>query len=105
MSDYCKLCGEILTDGKCEKDHSFKKMCVNCSFCTEKDDKMYCMNEDNMNAAVEKIKSAAAEAAGGYSITNFDIKVEPLPLKKPIAKCGKWALSAEVLNMIPSMFV
>lgn len=103
----CKFCGEEITDGKCLNDHSFKKMCINCTFSSydEESDTYKCENEVNMANAVEAIKKAAMSATESYQIDTIDIKVSPLPLKRPTCKCKSWVLDESVKNELVNLFV
>ena len=102
MEKLCNLCGTPLNDnGVCENSHSFKKMCVNCSFVEFTDNGYICTNEDNMKDAKTKMVEAAQAVAGGYS---FNLEVKPLPLKRPCAKCGRWTLSKEIIDTLIDSF-
>ena len=89
----CLFCGTDLIDGKCPNfEQHLNKMCLNCASCgfeTSEDgtEKYLCMNETNMNKALEKMKDALV----GYEIE--DIKIKPLPLKDYTKKCKLWALN------------
>lgn len=98
--ELCKLCGAEMKEGVCPSGHEYKKMCINCAFCKAEGDIYSCHNGENEEDAVEKIKTAAKEAAGGYEIDNIQIKLMPLVLKKPTAKCKRWELDNEVLEEI-----
>lgn len=104
MAENCILCGTPLVDGKCTVDHSFKKMCLNCSFCKENEEgKKTCVNEDNLKVAYDKIMAAAAEASASYAVKNLEIA--PVPLKKVFSKCSHWTLSDEALEAVKNLFV
>ena len=106
MSKLCRLCGSEKSEGSCPNDHSFKKMCLNCEFAVrlEEDGDLYrCTNEENLNSAKEKMLAAATKENASYTITSFDI--EPVPLKRPTLKCGKWVLSEEVRGALEKLFV
>ena len=109
MEKYCVFCGENTVDGVCPNGHLFKKMCLNCAHMGEKttDEEgnvLVCENEDNLNAAKEKILGAATSESGGYKIKNISFELEPLPLKKPTAKCKNWVLSDAVLKQMTELF-
>ena len=107
---YCRLCGEkVELDGKCPNSHEFKKMCINCAFIgeTAADDvsekkSLVCMNEENRKEALNKMLKILEENGGGYTVKNLEI--EPVPLKKPTLKCGKWCLSEEVKEEVLALF-
>ena len=92
MAKYCIICGEPLNEeGHCPNGHEFKKMCLNCRFCGRLDkntDELVCLNEDNKKAAMDKMLELLSKEGGGYSVKKLEI--EPVPLKKPSLKCGKW---------------
>ena len=109
MGKLCVFCGENTVDGACPNNHAFKKMCLNCSHLREEvtdepEGELFCANRDNLIAAKEKILSAAAAESGGYKIKNITVDIEPLPLKKPTAKCKNWSLSDTVLEELKNMF-
>jgi hypothetical protein len=107
----CKYCGEALNaDGTCPNKHEFKKMCLNCGFLgdTAADEvsgkkALICTNEENKNAAYEKLMDILKKEANGYEVSKLEIK--PVPLKKPELKCPKWELSKAVKEEILNMFV
>lgn len=100
MSEFCKFCGEPLTDGH---KHEFKKMCLNCEWLKTNDNgEQVCRNETNMHNALEKMYETL-RSINGYNVTK--IEVEPVPLKKPTNKCGQWELSKEVLEELVNLFV
>lgn len=100
----CIYCGKPLTDGKCEENHSFKKMCINCAFSKENEDGSFtCVNKDNLEATREKMLEAIKNVSEAYSVKDFCI--EPLPLKKPLLKCSKWELHPAVLTDIANLFM
>lgn len=92
--DYCKICGAELVEGKCPNGEHFKKMCLNCSSCeqTLTDESYFCKNEENLNAALSKVKEAIPS---GYEIEELSLK--PIALKDPCKKCKKWAINQEVV--------
>lgn len=95
MSNYCKICGTELINGKCPNEH-VKKMCLNCLFCEETADSVICKNEDNLAAALNKVKESLPS---GYEFENLVLK--PIPLKDPLKKCKKWAANGEaILNAL-----
>lgn len=105
MVENCKFCGSKLEDGKCPNDHSFKKMCLNCSFVGDVDGSVVCLNEDIKAKAKEKVMAAIESATlGTHKITNIKFELEPVPLKKPTLKCDKWELNQEVLDEVKAMF-
>lgn len=83
----CILCGEELNDnGICPNSNlHFKPMCLNCEFCQENEEHCVCLNDENREDAINKIK---ASFEGGYEIK--DITLEPLPLKEPTKKCKRY---------------
>jgi hypothetical protein len=84
----CPFCGSEFVDGKCPNGPHFKPMCLNCNDCNDIDtDKPVCVNEENKNNALEKIKESVPS---GYEIETIAIK--PLPLKDVTKKCKKWSL-------------
>lgn len=87
MRDKCMFCGATLVDGKCPNEPHFKHMCLNCNDCKESDGYNVCVNEDNMQAAINKIKEAVPS---GYEIETLTVK--PLALKDATKKCKKWHL-------------
>lgn len=93
----CVLCGEPLTEGKCANEHTFKKMCLNCKFM---DDEMHCVNENNMQMMINKVKEVL-----GNSYTVDDIKLSPTILKEPTKKCKNWELSENVVEYLKTLFV
>ena len=108
MEKYCKFCGEPLNEeGKCPNGHEFKKMCLNCIYCTEdisdeENATFLCMNEENKKNALNKMLELLKKEGGGYAVKNLEI--EPVPLKKPTLKCGKWELDETVMREILGMF-
>jgi len=90
--NYCKICGAELVDGKCPNGEHLKKMCLNCSFCEESDDSLFCKNDENLTAALEKVKESIPV---GYEIENLSLK--PIALKDPCKKCKKWAMNKDVV--------
>lgn len=103
MDNYCIFCGEKLDEnGACCNNHEFKKMCLNCTFCTSTEGSLYCGNDENKEAALNKMLELIKKESGGYSVKNLEI--EPVALKKPTLKCGKWELSEQVLNKIKALF-
>ena len=81
----CPFCGSDLVDGKCPNGPHFKPMCLNCNDCQDIDTKPVCINEENQQSALEKIKESVPS---GYEIETLTIK--PLPLKDATKKCKKW---------------
>ena len=107
---YCKFCGEPLNEGgKCPNNHAFKKMCMNCAHLGAIEDaetgkaSLVCMNEENKKAALEKMLKLLEGSKSGYAVKTLEI--EPVPLKKPELKCGKWELSPVVREEVLDMFV
>ena len=93
--------GNLLTEG--QQEFEFKKMCLNCTFAKKDNDgKLVCGNNENMQKAMEKVYEAIKQV-NGYTVTNM--VVEPVPLKKPVNKCGLWELSDEVIDQLKSLFV
>lgn len=86
----CVLCGEELNEnGICPNSNQhFKPMCLNCEFCQEHEEHCVCLNEENREDAVNKIK---ASFEGGYEIK--EITLEPLPLKEPTKKCKRHSVN------------
>lgn len=103
--DLCKFCGAELVDGTCPNGHELKKMCINCGFCKNDGDTLLCQNDENESDAIAKIKAAAEAAAGGYEIGDINIELKPLVIKKPSAKCKRWELDTEVLEVLKKIFV
>jgi len=93
MNKFCKICGAELIDGKCPNGEHLKKMCLNCSFCEEIDDSLICKNEENLTAALNKVKESLPS---GYEFENLSLK--PIPLKDPLKKCKKWTLNENVIK-------
>lgn len=83
----CVFCGSDLVDGKCPNGPHFKPMCLNCNDCQNVDTTPVCVNEENKNNAMEKIKESVPS---GYEIESLAIK--PLPLKDATKKCKNWSL-------------
>ena len=104
----CVLTGEKAIDGSF-LSFAPKKMCVNCASCVfDEDGETYtCNNEENQKNAFDKIKEAINNAGvSSYSIKNIDsLVLEPLPIKKPTAKCGKWELNGTILDELEQSFV
>lgn len=97
--DICVFCGEPLVDGKCEKDHTIKKMCVNCKFSEKNEDGSYtCKNEKNLNTTKDKMLEAIKNVSEAYAVKEFEI--DPLPLKKPMLKCKEWSLDDSILDKL-----
>lgn len=97
----CLICGEVLVDGVCPNTAThFKKMCINCSDCLEKDGICFCCNEKNKEDYLRKIKSdiAAMTANAPYKINNINIEVEPVPLKDALKKCKNWTLDHKAVD-------
>ena len=109
MSKLCVYCGEPLDDeGVCENVHTFKKMCINCAYCTEElsDDEngtLFCGNEVNKKNALNKMLETLKKEGGGYAVKTLEI--EPLPLKKPTLKCSNWELRKDILDSLTDLFV
>lgn len=104
MEQFCKFCGGPLNEeGLCPNRHSYKKMCLNCEYCGKNEkSELVCKNEDNFKAAFDKIMAAVSGVTQSYSVKN--LVIEPIPLKKPTAKCGSWKLSDVVLAEIEESF-
>lgn len=104
MAKYCRFCGETLNEeGLCPNGHEFKKMCVNCIYCNEDaEDTLVCMNEDNKKAALNKMLELLKSEGGGYAVKTLEI--EPVPLKKPTLKCGRWELDETIVKDVIGMF-
>lgn len=97
--ELCVFCGSPLVDGKCENDHSIKKMCVNCKFAGDNGDGSYtCLNEDNLNTTKSKMLEAIKSVSEAYGVKEFEIS--PLPLKKPTLKCKAWTLNETILEKL-----
>jgi len=92
MINYCKICGAELVEGKCPNGEHLKKMCLNCSFCEESNDYLFCKNEENLAAALNKVKEAIPS---GYEIAELSLK--PIALKDPCKKCKKWVINSEAV--------
>ena len=103
MEKYCIFCGEKLDEnGVCKNSHEFKKMCLNCSFCSESENGLVCGNEENKQNALNKMLETIKKECGGYAVKSLEI--EPVVLKKPTLKCGKWALSDAILREVVGLF-
>ena len=102
MGKYCKFCGTATEGGVCPNEHAFKKMCVNCAHRTEKDEQYFCNNEENMNNALQKVNEAIKNA--GVEAYKVEVSLQPVALKKPTLKCGKWELAEDVLNEVKELF-
>lgn len=89
MNNYCKICGAELVEGKCPNGEHLKKMCLNCTYCNENNEQLFCENEENLTAALNKVKEAIPS---GYEFENLSLK--PLPLKDPLKKCKKWCMNS-----------
>lgn len=84
MSKLCPICGSELVDNKCPNQEShFKPMCLNCTECKEDPRGHVCSSEVNMRAALTKIMNAVPDL-------NYEITLNPLPLKNPQKKCKLW---------------
>ena len=82
FENLCPYCGLEMVDGECPNGHRNKKMCLNCAHCQINDDgDLVCKNEENLSDAVEKAKEAI-EGINGYKFVG-ELKMEPIPLKKP----------------------
>jgi hypothetical protein len=83
----CILCGEILNEnGICPNSaQHFKPMCLNCEYCQYTEQHCLCMNDENREDAINRIK---ASFEGGYEVK--DVILEPLPLKEPTKKCKRY---------------
>ena len=98
MIKKCILCGEELNElGLCPNaSQHFKPMCLNCEYCQNLETHCLCMNDENREDAVNRIKSSFE---GGYEIK--DVVLEPLPLKEPTKKCKRYrANNALILNSL-----
>ena len=94
LDKVCPICGgEVGADGNCPVCDNHKKMCLNCEYCKEADDELYCRNADNLEDALTKAKEALAEIKG-FKVS--ELKLEPIALKKPTTKCPRWVLSEGV---------
>lgn len=103
--NYCPLCGkELNEEHKCENNHAFKKMCVNCQSSYFDGVAYFCKNEKNLSDAKKKLEEAI-ENSGIKSTHKVEVSIEPLPLKKPIAKCKEWSLNEEIKNSLVNLFV
>ena len=102
MGKYCKFCGTATEDGVCPNEHAFKKMCVNCAHSKEEDEQYFCHNEENMNNALQKVNEAIKNA--GVEAYKVEVSLQPVALKKPTLKCGKWELSEDVLAEVKGLF-
>lgn len=93
MSEICKICGTEKIDGKCPNaEMHLKKMCLNCVSCNIIDNGHVCLNEENLNDAMEKVK---ANVPSGYEIENLELK--PLALKDATKKCKRWVLDRDFI--------
>lgn len=109
----CKLCGAPLAEGKCPTEHSFKKMCINCAFCSlTENGEVLCVNEDNRKIVIDRMLKAAGDASTSYVMQDMEsvkaammATVKPIPLSKPLSHCPKWGLSDEVLEEVKNLFV
>ena len=108
MEKYCKFCGEPLNEeGKCPNGHEFKKMCLNCIYCTEEvtdgeDGHLFCMNAENKKNALNKMLELLNKEGNGYAVKTLEI--EPVPLKRPTLKCGSWELDETLVREILGFF-
>ena len=103
FENLCPYCGLEMADGECPNGHRTKKMCLNCAHCQINDDgDLVCKNEENLSDAVEKAKEAI-EGINGYKFVG-ELKMEPIPLKKPTTKCKRWELSEEMLKKFAESF-
>lgn len=102
MGKYCKFCGTATEGGACPNEHAFKKMCVNCAHSKEEDEQYFCHNEENMNNALQKVNEAIKNA--GVEAYKVEVSLQPVALKKPTLKCGKWELSDDVLAEVKGLF-
>ena len=101
--EYCRLCGTPLEEGVCPNGHNFKKMCLNCEDCgVNADGELVCKNAENLKATFDKMMSALSGITESYAVKTLEI--QPVALKKPTLKCGKWHLSNEVANDFVKMF-
>jgi len=103
---YCHLCGEVINseEGKCKNDHAFKKMCVNCASSHFNGTVYFCDNEKNMADAQKKLQDAI-ENSGVEKTHKVTVSIEPLPLKKPTAKCKEWNLDNDIKEALETLFV
>lgn len=104
-SIYCPLCGEKRDEnGLCPNNHKMKKMCLNCAHCVkgQSEDSIVCANEENRNAALNRMLEALNKENTGYSVKALDI--EPIPFKKPTLKCVRWQLSEAAANALLTLF-
>jgi len=77
-------------------------MCVNCAHSKEEDEQYFCHNEENMNNALQKVNEAIKNA--GVEAYKVEVSLQPVALKKPTLKCGKWELSEDVLAEVKGLF-
>lgn len=98
----CRLCGALIEGQKCKNVHDLKKMCINCQFCKKTEDGDFiCTNEENMTETREKMYNALMQVSSAYQV---DLKLSPLPLKKPLCKCNRWNLHEDVLKEVIDLF-
>ena len=96
-----KLTGEELLDGK--EAFSFSKMCLNCAFVKDNEKgELVCGNDENMQAAMAPVYEAL-QKVNGYNVNRLE--VEPVALKQPTKKCGKWTLRSEILDYVKTLLV
>ena len=90
----CVFCGEPLSEnGICPNAaQHFKPMCLNCLHCSNGEEGLICVNDENKNDAAQKIMQSYE---GGYKITN--IELSPIPLKDPTKKCKRHSIDMDVL--------
>ena len=94
MINNCVICGAELVDGKCPNAHGLKPMCLNCEFVRCGDENCYCVNDNVLKTAYDKMMAALPE---GFEVDVLTIK--PMVLKNPCKKCGNYSLNeAFVVN-------
>lgn len=74
----------------------FKKMCLNCSFCSKNEKEVYsCSNKNVIEAGKKKILAAVPE---GFEIATLELK--PMLLKNPVKKCANYDANLELVHQI-----
>ncbi len=93
MSEFCKICGAEKIEGVCPNaEMHIKKMCINCNSCNEKDNLMFCNNEDNLKDATNAMLKYVPK---GYLVETLTLS--PIALKDPTKKCIRWTLNENIV--------
>lgn len=97
MMKNCIICGTELVDGKCPNTHGVKPMCLNCKYVQFIDGKEYCINENVLKTAYDKMMAALPE---GFEA---ELTIKPMALKNSCKKCGNYDMdSALVIDKVLS---